>query len=62
MVINMRGMYMSVGHLDELQSPHNSFYIYVCSDWNDAYDNGCDIGALQLKSSRSSLKPLRMTS
>lgn len=32
-------MDLSLGHLYELISPYNSFYVYVCFDWNDAFDN-----------------------
>lgn len=35
--------YVCLGYLYKLKSPYNSFYIYVCSDWNDAYDKGANL-------------------
>lgn len=34
----MFSMCLSVGHLFELGSFHRSFYLYLCLDWNNAFD------------------------
>lgn len=42
-------MSLDVGHLDKSKSPCDSFYVYVCADWNDADDNGCEYSDISAK-------------
>ena len=56
MVLRHTSYVIETVHLYKLNSPYKSIYIYVCSDWNIAYDQW-DTFNISSKD-----KPLHMTS
>ena len=44
MVIRYTWFHLSLDHLYELKSSHDSFYIYVWFDWINAHDNWLAFG------------------